>query len=140
MADTKTCSKCKEKKPLDQYLKGKVYKGGLRPECKSCHSNRVNEWAKKNPTKDQAKQRKTKLKMLYGITPEQYDAMFQAQGGVCKICGSPPDKKALAVDHNHTTKKVRGLLCGRCNRILVGHHTTATAKAVFEYLLGSDGE
>lgn len=66
------------------------------------------------------------LKRKYGITIEDYDKMLEDQGGVCKICSNPEtevDKKKgklkdLAVDHCHITGKVRGLLCGRCNKAL----------------------
>lgn len=47
---------------------------------------------------------------------EQYAAMLAEQHGVCAICASPPSGRALAVDHNHATGKIRGLLCGNCNR------------------------
>lgn len=52
----------------------------------------------------------------YGITIAQYAAMLDMQGGVCAICGVTPKKRRLAVDHNHKTKQVRGLLCTQCNR------------------------
>lgn len=55
----------------------------------------------------------------YGITPEQYDAMFYEQGGGCAICGREDsgrkNHKLLCVDHDHKTGKVRGLLCDECN-------------------------
>jgi len=41
--------------------------------------------------------------------------MLKAQRGRCAICDRPPKKIQLAVDHDHKTKKVRGLLCFRCN-------------------------
>lgn len=44
--------------------------------------------------------------------------MLEAQGGVCAICGGVTGYKRLTVDHNHTTGKVRGLLCDLCNRAL----------------------
>lgn len=56
-----------------------------------------------------------KLLKNYGITLEQYNQMFVDQNGVCKICGQPELTKRLAVDHNHITGKIRGLLCTRCN-------------------------
>lgn len=56
----------------------------------------------------------------YGITPAQYDAMLDAQDGVCAICGRPPkggrtSSASLHVDHDHKTGIVRGLLCNACN-------------------------
>lgn len=55
------------------------------------------------------------------MTLEQYDAILESQGGVCAICGAPPQdnkKRRLAVDHCHATGKNRGLLCGQCNPAL----------------------
>lgn len=60
--------------------------------------------------------RDRKLKKQFGITLEQYDLMLEKQNGLCAICSEPPtDKKALAVDHNHVSGKIRSLLCMRCN-------------------------
>jgi len=56
----------------------------------------------------------------YGLAPETYDAMRAQQVGLCAICGDPPGKKSLAVDHCHKTGKVRELLCIRCNTTLGG--------------------
>jgi hypothetical protein len=51
-----------------------------------------------------------------GITPSLYDSIERLQGGVCAICGSVSKSgRKLAVDHNHATGKVRGLLCLKCN-------------------------
>lgn len=55
----------------------------------------------------------------YGITLEQYEALHEDQGGVCYICHRATGKtKRLAVDHDHKTGYVRGLLCSTCNNIL----------------------
>ena len=68
--------------------------------------------------------RNYKLKRLYGITLEQYNQMFAEQKGLCAICGNKETTKnqynlrQLAVDHNHTTGQVRGLLCSNCNLLL----------------------
>jgi len=59
--------------------------------------------------------------MRYGITPEDYDHLYRQQGGVCAICKVvPPLGKPLQVDHDHETKKVRGLVCHGCN-LIIGH-------------------
>ena len=62
--------------------------------------------------------------------------MLAAQGGVCCLCSRPPtSKRRLAVDHNHATGVVRGLLCHPCNRFL-GHvnDSPAMLRAMAEYL------
>ena len=53
------------------------------------------------------------LRRYYGISLDQYNKMFSDQQGKCAICGKA---EKLHVDHCHTTSKIRGLLCGRCNR------------------------
>jgi len=64
--------------------------------------------------------REQKLKSKFGLTKEEYDKMVEAQKGVCAICGRPPvwGFEHLAVDHDHKTKKNRGLLCHPCNSAL----------------------
>ena len=57
-----------------------------------------------------------RVSKLYGLTREEYDQMVEDQGGKCAICGSfGNSRKSLAVDHDHRTGKVRGLLCEHCN-------------------------
>lgn len=58
------------------------------------------------------------MKRKYGITVEEYDRMLYVQRGLCAICGSdsPGAKwRFFAVDHDHATGEVRGLLCNSCN-------------------------
>lgn len=77
------------------------------------------KWAKENPEKHAISVRKCWLKKMYGITLEQYDAMYRAQNGVCAIChGINLNGTRLCVDHSHDTKKVRSLLCRKCNSFL----------------------
>lgn len=52
------------------------------------------------------------------MTPDQRDVLFAEQGGVCAICADVPEK--AHTDRCHTTGKVRGILCERCNHML-GH-------------------
>jgi hypothetical protein len=98
------CNSCKEWKI---FGKAKTY-------CKECCSER-------SRTKyNLEKQRQYILKKKYGITPEKYDEMLSEQDYRCYICQKHEDKldRSLAVDHCHKTGKVRGLLCGNCNRFL----------------------
>lgn len=56
----------------------------------------------------------------YGLTPEAFANMFDAQGRVCAVCktDTPPTVKGWAVDHCHTSGAVRGILCAHCNTAL----------------------
>lgn len=52
----------------------------------------------------------------FGMTPDDYLRMLDRQNGVCGICRRKNGKKKLCVDHCHTTGRVRGLLCTKCNK------------------------
>lgn len=62
--------------------------------------------------------------------------LFVKQDGKCGVCFKPESafKMRLAVDHNHKTGQVRGLLCYRCNKFIVGRHTLESATRVVNYL------
>jgi len=74
------------------------------------------------------------------LTLKQAEAERQklsdAQGAKCAICGKDESSfvNRLAVDHNHATGKVRGLLCYRCNKFLVGRNTIESATKILNYL------
>lgn len=80
----------------------------------------------------------------YGISSLEYDNLFRLQGGRCAICGRRPRTKRLAVDHDHATGQVRGLLCANnengCNRGVVANLEAAVdsgldaARRVVAYL------
>ena len=92
-------------------------------------------WRKNNPTYNREAQvrfrrnhpnkiRNYKFEVRYGITLERYNEMSEKQNAKCAICGNPETAKhnstqtiqRLAVDHCHSTGKIRGLLCQDCNR------------------------
>ena len=83
------------------------------------------------------RERNRKLIQRFGITLEEYDNMHNAQNGLCKICGNPEElDRRLAVDHNHETGRVRGLLCFKCN-VFLGHIEKmglATIADILDYL------
>jgi hypothetical protein len=76
--------------------------------------------AKEYWAKNKLKSRSTWLKNAYGITLEDYEAMKLRQNGLCAICQKALDftRKAAYVDHCHVTRKVRGILCPRCNILI----------------------
>ena len=100
--------------------------------------------------KQRNKARAYSLKYNYGITVKEYDQLLKQQGGVCAICGKPPQTKRLSVDHKHVPKErilkkkglqsqlranVRGLLDWKCNTALQKFRDNAKLmRAAADYL------
>ena len=128
----KKCCTCKIEQKKSEFVKDKNRKDGLSPDCKTCRGKIKKQWLLDNPNyhkyywKEYIKtghgqdvRTNGKLKRLYNISLEDYDQMFEAQNGKCKICGTEENNnRRFSVDHNHETGKVRGLLCYRCNTSL----------------------
>jgi Recombination endonuclease VII len=106
-------------KPFAAFPKG-TNRGNTATFCKPCK----NEYNKK--CYDPEKQRVRMLKSHYNLTDKEYKELYLLQQGVCAICGQAETAmdrtgnrvRRLATDHNHTTGKVRGLLCGECNQLV----------------------
>lgn len=89
------------------------------------HAEANNRWYRKNSERvkaqmrdryDSAKERALVLQRKYGLTPESYLALHRSQGGRCGICAAElAAGLGAAVDHDHMTGRVRGLLCSSCN-------------------------
>lgn len=123
----KRCAECREYLPISEFAIRKA--GGHYSYCWNCNARlssaryyadherlkaRQREYHKRTGG---AKSRRQNLS-LYKMTPNEFEAMLTAQNGVCAVCFRPEmakRRKNLAVDHNHHTGKVRGLLCDRCN-------------------------
>ena len=90
----------------------------LTPEQKLAAKERLRRWKIKNRARH-LKHRRTSRFKIYGLTVAQFDALMTAQNSACAGCGAQlfEDKKTN-IDHDHTTGKVRGLLCVRCNLAL----------------------
>ena len=113
----KTCIKCGEAKCLSSFTKDKKSADGLYAFCKPCKRARQKEYYKNNNGRE--KSRAYYVEKLYGITMEDYEAMFEAQGKSCACCGSTdPQGKNFHVDHCHKTGAVRSILCHPCNTAL----------------------
>lgn len=114
----KECKKCGAALPLADFY---VCKGKAASYCKSCHTQVGSENRRKralaNPDRHGTKVRADNLKRSFGISIEDYDRLYARQSGRCAICNIHQSrlKKRLAVDHDHQTGAVRGLLCAPCN-------------------------
>jgi hypothetical protein len=78
-----------------------------------------------NKEKIKVLNQKLHLKNKYSLTFEQYNKILESQNDVCAICknkeislDSIGNIRELAVDHNHITGNIRGLLCNKCNRMI----------------------
>jgi hypothetical protein len=104
--------------------------------CSACDgplTGRQKKWCSGQCQKDGA--RRARLDKIFSITPEEYDAILVAQGGGCGICGKPPKPgKRLAVDHDHQTGFVRGLLDFYCNKRVLGARNAAVLIRTAEYV------
>ena len=83
------------------------------------------------------KSRENSLRLNYGITLDDYDKLLSEQDNRCYICHIHISEldRALAVDHNHKTGKVRGILCLTCNGALgILGDTLESLERVVEYL------
>jgi hypothetical protein len=77
----------------------------------------------------------TRLQREFGITLAEYNQMLVQQNGGCAICNRLPGKRRVAVDHDHETGIVRGLLCTQCNQMLgLTRDSVTTLQSAIEYL------
>jgi hypothetical protein len=85
------------------------------PRCATHHRSTR---AKRN-----SQTREQRWQLVYNITAAEYWAIHEYQNGTCYICqrAKGVGRKRLSVDHCHTTGVVRGLLCQKCNRDILGH-------------------
>ena len=130
----KACPKCAGLKPVEAFPLERKGLPQRRATCRACvkDKNRIYYEANKervlaknaeyirsaDPLELETMRRRWKMQSKYGLTLDDYDSMFDAQGGVCAVCKQPEHKRRLAVDHCHATGKVRGLLCFSCNSTL----------------------
>jgi hypothetical protein len=120
-ATHKKCPICGELKERSEFYKWKSRQDGLTAYCKPCFNSRNKKWFKENPDRlpTLEEKRAYSRKKNFGISEEQYEQMLVDQNNQCAICKKEIGWEA-AVDHCHTTDKIRGLLCRNCNLGLGG--------------------
>lgn len=110
----KTCPTCEQVKgDSDYYSHSRT--GKPAGSCKPCRYEAQKRWKAKNPDKLKTYNRTQSLRK-YNLTQLEFDSMLEKQGGGCACCGTKDGWRNLAVDHNHKTGEVRGILCNHCNR------------------------
>ncbi len=105
------CSRCGQEKPIQQFVRNRSDRSGYGYHCKPCH-NRV---SRLNREKHHGSVQNYMLKHRYGITVDQLAEALAGQQGLCAVCLL---RTARHVDHDHSTGKVRGILCFACNGAL----------------------
>lgn len=106
----KPCKDCLVEDPTGKLAKGRLakYPG---PRCLTHHRARRKLAGAASHDK--------MVGRVYGLGPGEYHSLYLLQGGVCAICRRAKGiSKRLAVDHDHRTGRVRGLLCGPCNQFI----------------------
>lgn len=127
------CSKCKETKEPEEFYNNSVSKNGKASQCISCATEVTKDWGQRNAER----LRRNNYRIKYGITVEQYDSLLKEQNFCCAICDRHESefKRRLAVDHNHVTREIRGLLCNYCNHRVVGRHRDgAKLRKIADYI------
>lgn len=131
--EAKICSTCKRRLPLHAFYRRAKTVDGLMYRCKDCCNDAVRKRyaedenfrehrkeleEKYRPSVYERRKQREQVRNInkYGLTIEEFNALSEAQNNVCAICGQPPrGKTRLSVDHDHETRRVRGLLCDPCN-------------------------
>ncbi len=121
MSDRKYCKHCDCTHPNTSEF----WAGKKRRVCKAQRS----KWRSATPEES----REYRLRRIYGLSTEEYNAMYVKQEGKCAICAC--SRPRLHVDHDHITGKVRGLLCNSCNTLLgVSYDSISILKCAVEYI------
>src|SRR6185437_10342750 len=123
------CSDCKKDKLISEYHKWCYGKDDYRGICKNCTHKRTHSYYLRHKETilersrdDKLTLKNRRLKNRFGITYEEYQQLLKSQNEVCKICqkkestNTRTNNKIRPVDHDHKTKKVRGILCDSCNK------------------------
>lgn len=110
---TVKCSKCGIFRKLADYHVNLLGSFGVRKDCKECIKKYHADKKELDPIGTRIALKNTNLMRNYNITIEEYNKLLEEQEGKCAIC----DKLMVEphLDHDHSTGKIRALLCQQCN-------------------------
>ena len=134
----KYCPKCKKEKRITGFNKSKGQKDGHYGLCRICQHIASEKYRSSQKGIDTI--RKGHLRRTFGITPKDYNKLFNKQAGKCAICHSKDVSNSravhLTIDHNHKNGKIRGLLCVKCNSLLgLARDDKTILKNAMQYLI-----
>ena len=119
---TKVCTKCKIEKDITNFnSRGGSQKHLYKSRCKECLNNFNQKWRLENMDKVRVYRAKDKWTLKkrtsrLGMTVDEFWNMYESQEGKCAICLQDIAAENSAIDHNHDSGKIRGILCKSCNR------------------------
>lgn len=132
--ECKTCTGCSTVKPLSEFHSDG--RGGHLGRCRACRSTTRKAWRDTYRDRQSVYRRRFQLSR-YGLTEDEYDAMLTAQDGGCAMCGNACQTgRQLAVDHDHASGRVRGLLCVKCNQALGVYEAIRAAASAYLTVYG----
>jgi hypothetical protein len=113
------CTRCGIEKPLEAFAPRKDGTLKRASRCRVCHALGTAELRLRNPAYGEGIRLKAKIRRFGPNANEIYDALRAKQNGCCAVCGKPESaKRNLAIDHDHETGVIRGLLCVSCNTLI----------------------
>lgn len=138
MVPVKSCTKCNVEKSLLEFVPNKKMFSRVGSWCRDClnaHNRQVynlevepraytkwEDYVREDP--DRANRRRYTIQKKYGLTIQEFVDMLDQQDHKCGLCAKPIseiDSRKWAIDHDHSTGKVRGILCYGCNGKLGGY-------------------
>lgn len=138
------CTKCKVDKDTSNFRVRLSLKSGLNSWCRDCENKAqrdkyiptIKVEKTIDPLEIKQKAFERMLKHRYKLSREEFDTMLLNQMNKCKVCSNTIKKgENLVVDHCHTSNKVRGLVCRRCNTLLGYLETDQTIlNSAYDYL------
>lgn len=134
---SKKCPKCGKRKYRKSFDKNAARSDGLDVYCRICHKQYQKRWREAHPIQKAHAAFVSGLKVKYGLSLAQFEILLKRQKKVCAICKKPEQRnRRLSVDHCHSSKQVRGLLCDKCN-VGIGRFNDdpKLIKRAYQYLL-----
>lgn len=110
---TKVCNQCEQRKPIEDFYRRRERGERRYGHCKTCQNERSRKSLAKNRTKANERARRARIKAKFGISLEAHDILVAQP---CAICDETEAPRVL--DHCHTTGRIRGVLCQRCNLMI----------------------